>query len=169
MLNLIINSFWLILPAYFANFFPVLLKGKCPIDRRKKFVDGNRVFGDGKTIEGFIGGFLIGILIGLIQIYLQSYLPLQFYHNLLTITLLSFGAVFGDLIGSFVKRRFGLKRGDSAPLLDQLDFLIISLVFLSLIAKISFSIVIFLVIITPIIHLLSNIFAYLFKLKDKPW
>jgi CDP-2,3-bis-(O-geranylgeranyl)-sn-glycerol synthase len=169
MLDLIINSFWLILPAYFANFTPVLLKGKKPIDFKKKFVDGNRLLGDGKTIEGFLGGFLAGVLIGLLQIYFQKYLPLQFYHNFLTIVLLSFGAVFGDLLGSFIKRRFNLKRGEPAPLLDQLDFLIFSLVLVSLVINISLSMVIFLVIVTPLIHFLSNIFAYLFKLKKEPW
>jgi len=169
MLDLIINSFWLILPSYFANFIPVLLKGKKPIDFKKNFIDGNRLLGDGKTIEGSFGGFFGGLLIGLLQIYFQPYLPVKFYHNQITIILLSFGAVFGDLFGSFIKRRFNLRRGRPAPLLDQLDFLIFSLVLVSLVAEIELNIVIFLVIVTPIIHFLSNIFAYLFKLKGVPW
>jgi CDP-2,3-bis-(O-geranylgeranyl)-sn-glycerol synthase len=172
MLNLIINSFWLVLPAYFANSSPVLLRGKIPIDRKRKFVDNYRLLGDGKTIEGFVGGFLIGVLAGLLQIYLQSFIPssyLQFNHTVITIVLLSFGASFGDLIGSFVKRRFNLKRGEPAPLLDQLDFLIFSLILVSLVISISLSAVIILVVITPLIHLFSNFFAYLFKLKKEPW
>ena len=169
MLDLIINSFWIILPSYFANFVPVLLKGKKPLDFKKNFVDGNRVLGDGKTIEGFFGGIFAGILFGLLQIYVQQYLPIQFHHNHLTIVLLSFGAVFGDLFGSFVKRRFNLKQGEPAPILDQLDFLIFSLASVSLIIDISLSTVIFLILVTPIIHYISNIFAYLFKLKKVPW
>ena len=173
MLEIIINSFWLIIPAYCANFFPVLLKGKHPIDFGKKFIDGFRLFGDGKTIEGFFGGIFFGIFIGLLLIYLQPFIQqfytLQFQHNLLTVFLLTTGAISGDIIGSFVKRRFRIKRGESAPLLDQLDFLIFTLVFISIIIDLKLSWVIFLVIVTPLIHYSANICAFLLKLKNKPW
>ena len=173
MLDIIINSFWLILPAYCANLFPVLLKGKHPIDFKKNFIDGFRLFGNGKTIEGFFGGIFFGSFIGLLLIYSQPFIQqfhiLQFQHNLLTVLLLTTGAIFGDIIGSFIKRRFRIKRGDSAPLLDQLDFLIFALIVLSIITNLNFYWIIFLVIITPLIHYSANICAFILKLKDKPW
>ncbi|RLJ01620.1 MAG: CDP-2,3-bis-(O-geranylgeranyl)-sn-glycerol synthase [Candidatus Aenigmatarchaeota archaeon] len=171
MLEIIINSFWLIIPAYCANFFPVLLKGKHPIDFGKKFIDGFRLFGDGKTIEGFFGGIFFGIFIGLLLIYLQPFIQqfytLQFQHNLLTVFLLTTGAISGDIIGSFVKRRFGIERGEPAPLLDQLDFLVFSLVLVSIVRNLNLYFVVFLVIITPIIHYSANLCAFLLKLKDR--
>lgn len=173
MLDIIINSFWLIIPAYCANFFPVLLRGRHPIDFGRKFIDGFRLFGDGKTIEGFFGGIFFGILVGLLLIYsqplIQNMYPLQFQHDLLSVFLLTTGAVTGDMIGSFIKRRFGIKRGDSAPLLDQLDFLIFSLVMLSIISTLNIYWVIFLAIVTPLIHYSSNICAFLLKLKNEPY
>jgi len=171
MLEIIINSFWLIIPAYCANFFPVLLKGKHPIDFGKKFIDGFRLFGDGKTIEGFFGGIFFGIFIGLLLIYLQPFIQqfyiLQFQHNLLSVFLLTTGAISGDIIGSFVKRRFGIERGEPAPLLDQLDFLVFSLVLVSIVRNLNLYFVVFLVIITPIIHYSANLCAFLLKLKDR--
>jgi len=173
MLDIIINSLWLILPAYCANLFPVIMNGKHPIDFKKNFVDGYRLLGDGKTIEGFFSGIIFGTLVGILQIYLQPFMGqfyvFQFQHNLLTVILLSTGAIVGDLIGSFVKRRFRLERGAPTPILDQLDFLVFSLVVLSVIISIKFSWVIFLLFITPLIHYSSNIFAFTLKLKDKPW
>ncbi|RLJ00584.1 MAG: CDP-2,3-bis-(O-geranylgeranyl)-sn-glycerol synthase [Candidatus Aenigmatarchaeota archaeon] len=173
MLDIIINSLWLIIPAYCANIFPVLVKGKYPIDFKKDFVDGHRLLGDGKTIEGFFSGIIFGSLIGLLQIYLQPFIGqfyiFQFQHSLFTIILLSAGAMVGDLIGSFVKRRFGLERGAPAPILDQLDFMVFSLTAVSIIISIEVSWVIFLLIITPILHYSSNIFVYTLKLKDRPW
>lgn len=173
MLETIINSFWFILPAYCANFFPLLLRGTHPIDFGKNFSDMQRWLGDGKTIEGVIGGILFGIFIGMLQIYALAFIPhLPFpliNHSLLTISLLSSGAIFGDLFGSFIKRRFGIKRGGPAPLLDQLDFLVFSLAIVSLVETIDLSYVLFLIIITPFIHNQSNIFAFLFRIKNKPW
>ncbi len=173
MLDIIINSFWLIIPAYCANLSPVLLKGKYPIDFRKNFVDGFRLFGDGKTIEGLFGGVFFGIFIGLLLIYLQPFITqfyaLHFQHNFLTIFLLTTGAILGDIVGSFIKRRFRIRRGDPTPLLDQLDFLILALVIVSIIIDLKLSWVIFLVIVTPLIHYSANICAFLLKLKSKPW
>jgi len=43
----ILQAFWFIAPAYAANAFPPLVRGKKPIDRGKKFF-GNRLLGNGK-------------------------------------------------------------------------------------------------------------------------
>ncbi|MGC9310292.1 MAG: CDP-2,3-bis-(O-geranylgeranyl)-sn-glycerol synthase, partial [Candidatus Aenigmatarchaeota archaeon] len=141
MWGIILNSLWLVLPAYCANFFPVFLKGRRPLDFGRKFSDGRRIFGDGKTWEGLIGGAFFGFAIGIIQIFLQNgpllgVSSLAFHHTYLTVFVLPFAALLGDIIGSFFKRRFGMKRGAEAPLLDQLDFLVFSLAAVSIFAEI---------------------------------
>ncbi len=175
-LSTIINAFWLIAPAYASNAFPPLLKGTHPIDFRKHLF-GNRLLGDGKTVEGTIGGILFGLLIGLLLLLFQrdvamllsKYHIVLFHHNLITISILSTCAIAGDMIGSFIKRRLSIPRGKSVPLLDQWDFLIFSLFILSFYNPVSSEIVIFLLIVTPILHLLANLIAHLFKIKQVPW
>jgi len=174
---------WFILPAYVANAFAVIFSGGPPIDFGKFFIDGKRIFGDGKTVRGFVGGVLVGVVISGIQItvspYILSLLSIYYaldFHTIFLIKtsllrgfLLSFGAMFGDLIGSFIKRRFGLRRGAPAPLLDQLDFLLGAITFTGVIKFLELEYIIILLIITPVIHLCSNVVGYVFRLKKEPW
>ncbi|WXG40634.1 MAG: CDP-2,3-bis-(O-geranylgeranyl)-sn-glycerol synthase [Candidatus Freyarchaeum deiterrae] len=83
--------------------------------------------------------------------------------------LLSFGALIGDLIGSFIKRRLNLERGRPAPPLDQLDFIIGALLFSFIDFIPPIEIIIVLVVLTPIIHLAANIIGYKLRLKKEPW
>ncbi len=78
---------------------------------------GRRLLGDGKTWEGLAlgtmaggvaGGFLVAT--GVVDAPLYYGLPL------------GLAALLGDVAGSFVKRRLGLRQGACVPLLDQLDF-----------------------------------------------
>ena len=158
-LDLIVQAILFILPAYFANSFPVvfgkIFKGKFPIDAGKKW-KGQPLLGTGKTWPGFLGGLLIGTFVG----GLQGALVAGF--------LLSLGALTGDLVKSFFKRRMKIQRGKSWPLIDQWDFLIGALLFVSLVVRPSLETVVILLIITPLIHLGANTVAYLLKLK-KEW
>jgi CDP-2,3-bis-(O-geranylgeranyl)-sn-glycerol synthase len=79
------------------------------------------------------------------------------------------GAMTGDLVASFAKRRLGIPRGRPAPLLDQLDFIIGMFVFLSFVIALKWEWVVILLIITPLIHLAANGIAYLIKLKSVPY
>ena len=45
---ILVEAFWLVLPAYAANGLVPLFKGKHPIDGGRRLVK-NRIFGDGKT------------------------------------------------------------------------------------------------------------------------
>ncbi len=184
----VIDALWFILPAYFANSIPVNVSkikklewlGK-PIDGGREFL-GERIFGDGKTWRGLIFGVGGGTLAGLIQqnIHLDAELFLSSIlgNRLLTLPqmtvelafILALGALLGDLVASFIKRQSGLKRGDPAPLLDQLDF-VFGAVFLSwfMLYKIDYPRFYVLMVITPVIHLLGNIIAWMLKLKKTPW
>lgn len=93
---------------------------------------------------------------------------------------LGLGCMIGDCTGSFIKRRMGKKReGDEsseAPLLDTLPFAICTFVvglFLfpnTLVGNMELIPSMFgLLIITPIIHRLTNMFGYWLGLKEVPY
>ncbi len=168
---LLLQSFWFIAPAYAANAFPPLMRGKTPIDKGKMF-RGTRLLGDGKTIEGLIGGIIFGVFIGSIEIFGQSYIPAEYSLASMTfpiVFMLSIGAMAGDLIGSFIKRRMKMKRGESAPFMDQLGFLLATLVFAAPFFILPATHMLVLVILTPIIHWLANVLGYCIKVKKHPW
>jgi len=155
--SLVVSSFAIIIPAYIANAVPVLLRGKHPIDFGRSLRDGKRILGDGKTFEGFISGLALGTLAGA----LFGYVFLSF--------MLALGALLGDMVGAFIKRRLGIARGRPAPVLDQLDFVVGALLLLSPFYPISLEQVVVIVLVTPPIHLFTNFLAYKLKLKSNPW
>lgn len=175
----LIGAIWLILPAYAVNGLMPLVgfkKNNHPIDFGKKW-RGKPIFGPGKTWEGLFFGCFIGILIATIQMLVYPYLPFDQSPVPLTIVqmspflgfLLGLGAIAGDLVGSFIKRRMGLPRGAIAPILDQEDFLLGALLFASFMVTILIEWILWLVIITPIIHLIANVIGYKIRVKKEPW
>ena len=80
--------------------------------------------------------------------------------------LMAFGALLGDLVGSFIKRRMGLQSGEPAPIMDQLDFVAGALILSLLVVKISWEFFIIIAVLTLILHLGSNMIAYLLGIKD---
>jgi len=170
-LDLILQAVWLIIPAYAANGFPPLLKGSTPLDRGRTF-RGRRVFGEGKTIRGTIGGIAFGTIIGLIQITGQSYLPADLglvEMSMPLVLLLTVGTMVGDILGSFLKRQIGMERGASLPIVDQDGFVVFALLLAALVYPAPIEHAIILMVITPPIHLLSNIGGYLIHVKKQPW
>ena len=59
-------AIWYLLPAYAANAFPPLAKGKIPLDFGK-FLGKERILGDGKTFEGTTLGLIAGLATGFVQ------------------------------------------------------------------------------------------------------
>ncbi len=176
-LLLAFQSLWFILPAYFANSTPVIAGGGTPVDFNKKFFDNEPILGPGKTWRGAFAGIAAAVLVAGVQMFLQNRLALSSY-GLITMSLklgllLGAGAILGDMVKSFFKRRFKIKRGAEWPLLDQLDFLAGALLFslfsASAAACLNWKIVAFLVVFTPLIHRASNIFAFRSHLKKVPW
>ena len=162
----IISSFVFFLPAYVANTGAGFFGGGAPVDRGKTLWDGRRVFGDGKTLRGTIGGVFSGTLYIVVE---NLYFSRPLSTNLIIAFTLAFGAIFGDLIGSFIKRRIDIGSGESAPFLDQLDFAIFALFLASFIVPLSAETVIILLLITPIGHLGMNITGFLLHKKEVPW
>ena len=151
-------AIWLMLPAYIANVSAAFFGGKTPIDRGI-LCGENRLLGDGKTYEGTIKGFSCGFIFGIFQ-QLFSHSFGLFPAFLVVLVCLSAGALFGDMLGSFIKRRLGIKRGASLPLVDQLDFVGGAWLLLFLFTRewfiktFSVQIIIAVIIISPVLHLL---------------
>ncbi len=157
-LYLVIGAIYYYLPAYFANGMPIVFGGGFPLDFGKNWPDGKRIFGNGKTFQGLIFGIGIGTLaIGLIQ------------GNLLLAFALSLGAMLGDLIKSFIKRRLNYKSGQKFFPWDQIDFLIGATLLSSLVQVPPLKFVIVILILSPIIHLLTNWGSYKIGIKEVAW
>ncbi len=165
-LQAVIGAFIFFLPAYVANTAAGFLGGGRPLDNGKRMRDGRRIFGEGKTVRGTIGGISAGVIFRLGENVYHSE-PLS-AGAALAFSLAS-GAIVGDITGSFIKRRLGCESGESAPLLDQLDFVIGALFFASLITPLAQETIIILLIISPIGHLGVNIAGYLLHKKEVPW
>ena len=98
-----------------ANASPVvakLLLGEAyatPIDANTRFIDGRPLFGPSKTIRGVVVSLLVTTLAA-------PLIGLQFKFGLLVAA----AAMAGDLLSSFLKRRFGLPPSSRATGLDQI-------------------------------------------------
>ncbi|MFB6255110.1 MAG: CDP-2,3-bis-(O-geranylgeranyl)-sn-glycerol synthase [Halobacteriaceae archaeon] len=176
--SVVVRAIWVMLPAYLPNNIAVLVGGGKPIDSGRKWC-GKRILGDGKTWRGTIGGIMAGILLGLFQNQMHNLLDVSLIQLpklplIVTITLPT-GAMLGDIVASFIKRLLGKDRGESFLLIDQLDFVIGSLLFTGIIVPnwfgkiFTFEILLTVVIITPLLHLSTNLIAYLLNLKQEPY
>ncbi len=182
--EIVLQALWLILPAYIANASALLSGGGKPIDFGKKWKDGKRILGDGKTWRGLVTGAVIGMVGGfglsIVAFYANdsdfAFLGLsdfgRFPLMIFIVGSLCFGALIGDIVESFFKRRRGKNRGEDWIPFDQLDFIIGALVCSFLIASLlqvagitstnwfldTFTIwhILVLLIITPFFHLFAN-------------
>jgi CDP-2,3-bis-(O-geranylgeranyl)-sn-glycerol synthase len=156
-LNTILTTIWLYLPAYFANAAPVALGGGPPLDGGEKWLDGKPFLGSHKTLRGCIVGVLAGLLIGFLQ------------GNALAGVTQGFGAILGDLLSSFLKRRWDLAPGASAPVLDQLDFIVVAIILSQPFTRATLQEMVIIILVTIPIHYLSNYLSWMLKMKEHPW
>ena len=157
-INWFLGTIWLFLPAYFANAAPVLLHGGGSLDSGRNWSDGKRILGDHKTLYGTIIGIVVGSLFGIIQ------------GNLLQGILFSVGAILGDLLFAFIKRRLGIQPGKSLPLWDQVGFIIVAILLGSLVEpRPTWQQDVAMIFTTIPVHYVSNLFAWGLKWKKEPW
>ena len=187
------QALWFFLPAFVANPSAVLWGGGTPMDFGRTLRDGERLFGDGKTWRGLVGGTLSGALLGLL-LFLpfglaapgstwsfgapQADLASGAASAFLASAVLALGALLGDLVAAFIKRRMRKPRGAKAPGLDQYDFVTGALLLSLLVA--GWSIPRFfsgdawygllaIILITPALHRGVNIVGYRMGKKHEPW
>ena len=173
------QGFWFIIPAYAANGIPPFARGKRPLDFGKSW-KGKRIFGEGKTIEGTIAGFFGGLVWGYILMLFQSYVQINqgvsinqdiglVVMNWPLIVLITIGALLGDIIGSFAKRRLDLSRGAQFPFVDQLGFAVVAIIIASPIYVVQIGSIVFIIVSTAFVHMFGNYIAFKTKLKNVPW
>lgn len=178
-MNVLIVAFWLMLPAYIPNNCAALFGGGMPLDNGRTFQDGRRILGDGKTFRGTLAGTVCGVLIGLLQNQIAPLIGLPSFgtgfEQLPILLGLSLGAMLGDIVAAFFKRRMGLKRGAPLFVIDQIDFVIGAWLLTIILAPQWFwqnftpFIMLIVLIITPILHRATNIIGYKIGAKREPW
>jgi len=177
--GVLVVAFWAMLPAYVPNNAAVIFGGGPPIDGGRT-MGGRRLLGDGKTWRGTAGGIATGavLALGLNAVHPSVAsagieLPQQF--PLAVVVALPTGALLGDIGASFLKRRTGRERGAAFPGVDQLDFVVGSLLLAVLAAPSWFTatftlpVLATVVVITPVLHVSTNVVAYKLSLKSEPW
>lgn len=132
------------------------------MDRGRNFVDGQPIFGTHKTVRGLFAGIIAGTAMGLAESLFDPRLLLGGF-------MIALGAVLGDLVGAFVKRRLKIVPGKPFPILDQLDFVLGGLVLGTLFFPMSWLSILLVVVVTPPIHLGTNYGAYLLGIKKTRW
>lgn len=180
---------WVLLPALVANATATLPRGRGPkMDLGRSWSrDGRRILGDSKTWSGFwFGALVISVPVGLLEAWLILIAPPdlaivpQFGPSVLgsipVVLLLTVGAMSGDAVGSFVKRRLGRPSGARTLLLDQLPFVLLPIgvglvgfpsVFVP--TFVSVEGVLWLLVYTLGLHALFNYIGYWAGLKKVPW
>lgn len=167
-------AFWIMVPAYVPNSAAALFGGGKPIDSGRNWSDGRRIFGEGKTWRGFFGGVFSGIAVGMLLI-LVEYLAGWSILTPLSVVLLAFGALLGDLVKSFFKRRLDKKRGEEWLIADQYDLVAGSMFMVFIfdgtwaMQHITIPVAVCIIIITPLLHRGVNIIGYKLGVKDVPW
>ncbi|WP_134668385.1 CDP-2,3-bis-(O-geranylgeranyl)-sn-glycerol synthase [Halorussus marinus] len=172
-------ALWAMLPAYVPNNAAVLAGGGRPIDGGRTWGD-RRLLGDGKTWRGTAVGVAAGAALAVALSALAPAASAAVGVDFPTFpaavaVALPAGAMAGDIAASFLKRRTGRERGAAFPGLDQLDFVVFSLLFAFVAAPAWFGAVFTLpvlavvVVATPLLHVGTNAVAYALGLKNEPW
>lgn len=175
----IVTAVWLMLPAYIPNNVAVIAGGGRPIDGGRT-LGGSRLLGDGKTWRGTAAGVTAGAVLALVLNQLNAAagdllsVPLPTFPPEIVIAF-PLGAMLGDIGASFLKRRTGRQRGAPFPGVDQLDFVVGTLVLGFVVSPgwfldaVTAPVLIVILLLTPFLHVTTNGIAYLLGLKDEPW
>lgn len=181
LVQVILETVWLLLPAGVGNIAPVLatrIKSLhfllWPLDAGIHMY-GQPLLGNNKTALGLLAGVVLGSITSVIQYFFQNLPGIQ------AITLvpfksvffafefgafLGFGALLGDTLKSFLKRRLGIAPGKSFPVLDQIDFVIGALFMTLLYTTISIVHVVTALIVFGILSLLTSYIGMKLKIKS---
>ncbi len=170
----LLQVIWLFLPAGCANM--AAAASKCvpflsyPIDANKTW-RGNIIFGSHKTWRGLFFGFLAAIAMAYIQqtiyhtganYYLFDYSHLNFW---ILGVLMASGALLGDLLRSFIKRRLHINPGTLWFPFDQVDWILGAIIFTAWYVPISLGQMIIAVLLSVLIHPLVNYVCYLIHMQ----
>ncbi len=155
----------LYLPAMVANMAPVFASKYDVLLWLNKPIDfgislrGKRILGNNKTIRGFVIGCLTAAIVG---VFLSLVLDVKPYDSFVGAIVYGaatgLGALVGDSVKSFFKRRLLIKPGASWIPFDQIDFVVGATLVAMFFVEISFSISLFAIICIGFLsYVVSNI------------
>jgi CDP-2,3-bis-(O-geranylgeranyl)-sn-glycerol synthase len=175
---------WFLLPAGVANATPVVVAKVPVLARFTASIDGGRtwhgqpILGKNKTWRGLLSGILTATLVLWLQQLIVTDFPARRWltgpldyamlPTLLLGPLLGFGALAGDAVESFFKRRASVPSGNSWFPFDQVDYIIGACVAALPVVRLPLISYVWLLLVWMAMHLLFSYVGYLLKLKDKP-
>ncbi|HLC89034.1 MAG TPA: CDP-archaeol synthase [Candidatus Nanoarchaeia archaeon] len=168
---LILKSLYFFLPAYLANMAPVLTK-KVPFLNQPVW---EKKLGKNKTWRGMVMAVLTGTAVFALQkyVYQQGWtgLALIDYNgfSILSGTLLGGGAILGDVVKSYFKRKRKIAPGERWIPWDQLDFVLGGLILGCLLYVPAVEVVVIIVLASPFLHIAFNHLGYALKINKSRW
>jgi len=174
----ILKCFYLMLPAYFANMAPVIVRKinflAYPIDFNKQ-IAGKPILGHNKTFRGIFFGVAFAVAIAYVQHLMyakEAFRGISFidYGNWMFLgVLMGLGALTGDLIKSVFKRRLGINPGERFVPFDQTDFAIGALALAMLFLNVTAKIFIVAVALSFVLHVATNHLAFYLRIRNEKW
>ncbi len=166
-MNFILKIVWLYLPGAFANMAPIIFQ---KVNFLNKAIN-KKLFGENKTYRGLFFGILFSIIIALLQQNLGA-----LFHNIemldyskINIFLFGFwmgiGALLGDLLKSFIKRKLNIAPGKSFPVFDQIDWIIGTTIILAFYINLKINFILYSILVLGMLHFLINIISYKLKIR----
>lgn len=169
---ILLQIVWFFLPAYAANMAASIFKIKFlskPISEK--------LFGSHKTYSGFFTGTFLAILVIVLQ---RILFKIDFFENISLVDysgdnylligfLLGFGALFGDTLKSFFKRRIGILAGDRWIPFDQIDYTCGALLLSLFFWQPSLVFVISSIFLNLLFHIFFNHFGFWLGIRKSAW
>jgi CDP-2,3-bis-(O-geranylgeranyl)-sn-glycerol synthase len=156
-----------VIPCWFINislnlwymlklWVPAIARFDAPLDLEKNFFDGKRILGQSTTWVGLPVALLVGMGV-------ESFFSTPWIGFVKGLTV-----YFGHALGSFIKRRFNIPRGQFVPILDHADSITLTgIVFLAMHLA-PLKIIAAGIIVTLFIQPVFSYATYKLRLRDNP-
>jgi len=157
---------YLMLPAYLANMAPPFTRfwrgWNRPISRTW--------LGEHKTVMGLCAGLTVALVVTFAQSKINWHEGLLPYSRWpLFGAAFGLGAMGGDILKSLMKRRKGIPPGRPWIPMDQLDFVIGSLLLIAPFVHVSFSDIALILIVSFVGDIVVNHLSYVFGIRETKW
>ncbi len=165
----ILQALYFFLPAYCANMAPVIFRRFPWLG----FPVSEKYFGSHKTWRGLVVAVLFGTAVFWIQrrLYTQGFVSWALVDysgfSLWFGVCMSAGAILGDLVKSYYKRKVDIAPGKPWLGWDQLDFVIGGLIGVMFVYVPDVLVVVVLLVLSSGLHVLVNYLGYILKIQEK--